>query len=97
MEVTIMKKLFVTILLTTMFSFSSLAGPTGEKAFDPLINSYLIVSNLAKDGNINAIKSKALIYSFLSIEQLEIVQTFLKIETTGSKYAKLKGDQDTNL
>ena len=92
-----MKKLFVTIFLTTMFSFSSFAGPTGEIGFDPLINSYLIASNLAKDGNSNAIKSKALIYSFLNIEQLEIVQKLSKIETTGSKYAKLKGDQDSNL
>ena len=49
-----MKKLYlITFLLTSFYTFSSSAGPTGEKVFDPLVNSYLTVVELSKDGNIN--------------------------------------------
>ena len=52
-----MKKLYlITFLLTSFYTFSSSAGPTGEKVFDPLVNSYLTAVELSKDGNINAVK-----------------------------------------
>ena len=60
-------------LLTSIYTFSSTAGPTGEKVFDPLITSYLTAVELAKDGNINAVKNREVIYSFLNKEQQLVV------------------------
>jgi len=69
-----MKKLYlITFLLTSIYTFSSSAGPTGQKAFDPLITSYLTAVELAKDGNINAVKNREVIYSFLNKEQQLVV------------------------
>ena len=43
-----MRKLYlITFLLTSFYTFSSSAGPTGEKVFDPLVNSYLTVVELS--------------------------------------------------
>ena len=72
-----MKKLYlITFLLTSFYAFSSYAGPTGEKAFDPLINSYLTAVELSIDGNINAVKNREVIYSFLNKDQQLIVHNF---------------------
>ena len=60
-----MKKLYlITFLLASFYTFSSAAGPTGEKVFDPLVNSYLIAVELSKDGNINAVKNRSNIQLF---------------------------------
>ncbi len=70
-----MKKLYlITFLLTSLYAFNASAGPTGKKSFDPLINSYLTAVELSKDGNINAIKNREVIFSFLNKEQRFIVQ-----------------------
>ena len=72
-----MKKLYlITFLLTTLYTFSSSAGPTGEKAFDPLIYSYLKAVELSKDGNINAVKNREVIYSFLNKDQKLVVHNY---------------------
>jgi len=72
-----MKKLYlITFLLTSFYTFSSSAGPTGEKAFDPLVNSYLTAVELSKDGNINAVKNREVIYSFLNKDQQLIVHSY---------------------
>ena len=69
-----MKKLYlITFLFTSIYTFSSSAGPTGEKAFDPLITSYLTAVELSKDGNINAVKNREVIYSFLNKDQQLVV------------------------
>ena len=47
-----MKKLYlITFLLTSFYTFSSSAGPTGEKVFDPLVNSYLTVVELSNNND----------------------------------------------
>ena len=72
-----MKKLYlITFLLTSFYTFSSSAGPTGEKVFDPLVNSYLTVVELSKDGNINAVKNREVIYKFLNKDQQLIVHNY---------------------
>ena len=72
-----MKKLYlITFLLTSLYTFSSSAGPTGEKAFDPLIASYLTAVELSKDGNINAVKNREVIYSFLNKDQQLVVHNY---------------------
>ena len=72
-----MKKLYlITFLLTSFYTFSSSAGPTGEKVFDPLVNSYLTVVELSKDGNINAVKNREVIYKFLNKDQQLMVHNY---------------------
>ena len=75
-----MKKLYlITFLLTSFYTFSSSAGPIGEKVFDPLVNSYLTVVELSKDGNINAVKNREVIYKFLNNQiQFEAISRYLK-------------------
>ena len=80
-----MKKLFIILLTTTAsISFKSYAGPTGESPYDPLIESYITVSKLADSGNINAIKNKQVIYSFLTLGQKDAVNALAH-----SKYEKV--------
>ena len=72
-----MKKLYlITFLFTSIYTFRSSAGPTGEKVFDPLIYSYLIAVELSKDGNINAVKNREVIYSFLNKDQKLVVHNY---------------------
>jgi hypothetical protein len=73
MEVYMKKLYLITFLLTSIYTFSSSAGPTGDEPFDPLITSYLTAVELAKDGNINAVKNREVIYSFLNKEQQLVV------------------------
>ena len=80
-----MKKLFIILLTTTaLISFKSYAGPTGKTHYDPLIESYITISKLANNGNINAIKNKQVVYSFLTSLQKEAVQALAQ-----SKYEKV--------
>ena len=80
-----MKKLFIILLTTTaLISFKSYAGPTGVSPHDPLVESYITISKLADSGNVNAIKNKNVIYSFLSAGQKDTVQAITNI-----KYEKL--------
>tara|TARA_B100002052_G_scaffold20283_1_gene16087 strand:+ start:706 stop:963 length:258 start_codon:yes stop_codon:yes gene_type:complete len=76
MEVHMKKLYLITFLFTSIYTFSSSAGPTGEKAFDSLIYSYLIAVELSKDGNINAVKNREVIYSFLNKDQKLVVHNY---------------------
>ena len=69
-----MQKLFFITLTTLLITLKAHAGPTGESPHDPLIESYITISKLAADGNNNAIKNKEVIYSFLTINQKELVR-----------------------
>ena len=69
-----MIKLFFIILTTILFSIKAHAGPTGESHYDPLVESYITISKLASDGNINASRNKEVIFSFLTKDQKELVK-----------------------
>jgi len=45
------------------------AGPAHKGDYHKLVNSYLIVEELSRDGNLNAISNKKTMYSFLTEEQ----------------------------
>ena len=55
--------------LITIFLGQVVVGPAHKSDYDKLVNSYLIVEALSRDGNLNAISNKKTMYSFLTEEQ----------------------------
>ena len=53
---------------------------TGNKAnTDKLVNSYLVVEQLASDGNSNAVSNKKTMYSFLNEDQKKLVNKIITL------------------
>ena len=47
---------------------------------DKLVNSYLVVEELASDGNPNAVSNKKTMYSFLNEEQKKLVNKIITLK-----------------
>tara|TARA_B110000014_G_scaffold261684_1_gene253898 strand:+ start:1958 stop:2215 length:258 start_codon:yes stop_codon:yes gene_type:complete len=63
-----------------LFSVASLqAGPANKMNADRLVNSYLIVEQLASDGNQNALSNKKTMYSFLNEDQKDLVNKIISL------------------
>ena len=65
----IFKLITIFSLFYTVFLGQVVAGPAHKSDYDKLVNSYLIVEALSRDGNLNAISNKKTMYSFLTEEQ----------------------------
>tara|TARA_B100000945_G_scaffold252347_1_gene209182 strand:- start:483 stop:740 length:258 start_codon:yes stop_codon:yes gene_type:complete len=69
------------VFILGLFSISSvLAGPANKIISDKLINSYLVVEELASDGNLNAVSNKKTMYSFLNEEQKKLVNKVITLK-----------------
>lgn len=75
----IFKLLLTLSLFSILFLSQVFAGPPHKSNYEQLINSYLIVEELSRDGNLNAISNKKTMYSFLTQDQKDKV---IKIITT---------------
>ena len=75
----IFKLLLAFSLFSSLFVGQAFSGPANKSNNDKLVNSYLIVEKLSRDGNANAISNKKTMYSFLNQEQKDKVN---KIITT---------------
>jgi|AACY02.6.fsa_nt_gi hypothetical protein len=64
-----LKNLCLGILTISLITGSALAGPANKMLEDRLISSYLVLADLAKDGNEIAVSNKKTVYGFLSNEQ----------------------------
>ena len=63
-----------------LFSLSSaFAGPANKVNPDKLVNSYLVVEQLASDGNPNAVSNKKTMYSFLNEDQRKLVNKIITL------------------
>ena len=68
------------IFLLGLFSLSSaFAGPANKVNPDKLVNSYLVVEQLASDGNPNAVSNKKTMYSFLNEDQRKLVNKIITL------------------
>ena len=75
----------VVLFLLGLFSISSaFAGPANKANSDKLVNSYLVVEQLASDGNPNAVSNKKTMYSFLNEEQKKLVNKIITSRTTNN-------------
>jgi hypothetical protein len=75
----IFKLLLAFSLFSSLFVGQAFSGPANKNNNDKLVNSYLIVEKLSRDGNANAVSNKKTMYSFLNQEQKNKVN---KIITT---------------
>ena len=68
------------LLLLISFSISgAFAGPANKTVADKLVNSYLVVEQLASDGNLNAVSNKKTMYSFLNEDQRKLVNKIITL------------------
>ena len=65
----IFKLITIFSLFSTIFLGQVVACPAHKGDYHKLVNSYLIVEELSRDGNLNAISNKKTMYSFLTEEQ----------------------------
>ena len=72
--------LAVTFLLGLFSISSAIAGPANKVNPDKLVNSYLVVEQLASDGNPNAVSNKKTMYSFLNQEQKNKVNKIITMK-----------------
>ena len=73
-------KKFAVLFMLGLFSVSSvLAGPANKMNDDKLVNSYLVVEQLASDGNPNAVSNKKTMYSFLNEDQKKLVNKIITL------------------
>ena len=80
----ILRSLVVLILLSLLSISSAFAGPANKANSDKLVNSYLVVEQLASDGNPNAVSNKKTMYSFLNEEQKKLVNKIITSRTTNN-------------
>jgi hypothetical protein len=74
-------KLILTFsLFITIFISQAFAGPVNKSINDKLINSYLIVEELSRDGNVNAISNKKTMFSFLTQDQKDKVNKIITMK-----------------
>ena len=62
----ILKLLLAFSLFSSLFVSQAFSGPANKSNNDKLVNSYLIVEKLSRDGNLIAISNKKTMYSFLT-------------------------------
>ena len=68
------------VFILGLFSISNvLAGPANKINADKLVNSYLVVEELASDGNPNAVSNKKTMYSFLNEDQKKLVNKIITL------------------
>ncbi len=75
-------RILAVLITLGLFSASSvLAGPANKMNDDKLVNSYLVVEELASDGNPNAVSNKKTMYSFLNEEQKKLVNKIITLRS----------------
>ena len=75
-------RILAVLITLGLFSASSvLAGPANKMNDDKLVNSYLVVEELASDGNPNAVSNKKNMYSFLNEEQKKLVNKIITLRS----------------
>ena len=67
-------------LFTLVTLMQSNAGLANKNNNDRLINSYLIVEELSRDGNLNAISNKKTMYIFLTKDQKDKVHKIITMK-----------------
>ena len=72
-----LKNLFMGSLTVLFVTGHAFAGPANKVNEDHLIKSYLVVADLAKNGNEFAVSNKKTIYSFLNNGQRIIVDEII--------------------
>jgi len=75
-----LRNLAVLIILGVFSVGSVLAGPANKMNDDKLVNSYLVVEELASDGNPNAVSNKKTMYSFLNEDQKKLVNKIITLK-----------------
>tara|TARA_B110000091_G_C13582424_1_gene377038 strand:+ start:213 stop:470 length:258 start_codon:yes stop_codon:yes gene_type:complete len=76
----IFKLLLAFSLFSLLFVGQAFSGPANKSNNDKLVNSYLIVEKLSRDGNANAISNKKTMYSFLNQEQKNKVNKIITMK-----------------
>lgn len=76
----IFKLLLAFSLFSSLFVSQAFSGPANKSNNDKLVNSYLIVEKLSRDGNANAISNKKTMYSFLNQEQKNKVNKIITMK-----------------
>ena len=76
----IFKLLLTFSLFSSLFVSQAFSGPANKSYNDKLVNSYLIVEKLSRDGNANAISNKKTMYSFLNQEQKNKVNKIITMK-----------------
>lgn len=74
-----LRNLVVIVMLGLFAVNSALAGPANKINADKLVNSYLVVEELASDGNPNAVSNKKTMYSFLNEDQKKLVNKIITL------------------
>ncbi len=73
------------ILLSSLFlTGSAFAGPANKLNEDHLVKSYLVVAELAENGNEFAVSNKKTIYGFLNSNQKVLVDKIIAARKTVS-------------
>ena len=76
----IFKLLLAFSLFSSLFVGQAFSGPANKSNNDKLVNSYLIVEKLSRDGNANALSNKKTMYSFLNQEQKNKVNKIITMK-----------------
>ena len=76
----IFKLLLAFSLFSSLFVGQAFSGPANKSNNDKLVNSYLIVEKLSRDGNANAVSNKKTMYSFLNQEQKNKVNKIITMK-----------------
>jgi hypothetical protein len=76
----IFKLLLAFSLFSSLFVGQAFSGPANKSNNDKLVNSYLIVEKLSRDGNANAISNKKTMYGFLNQEQKNKVNKIITMK-----------------
>ena len=76
----IFKLLLAFSLFSSLFVGQAFSGPANKSNNDKLVNSYLIVEKLSRDGNANAMSNKKTMYSFLNQEQKNKVNKIITMK-----------------
>ena len=74
-----LRNLAVLSLLGMFSIINAYAGPANKANTDKLVNSYLVVEQLASDGNSNAVSNKKTMYSFLNEDQKKLVNKIITL------------------
>ena len=79
-----LKNIFLILLSTLFVSGSAFAGPANKLNEDRLVKSYLVVAELAENGNEFAVSNKKTIYGFLNSDQKVLVDKIIAAQKTVS-------------
>ena len=76
----VFKLLLAFSLFSSLFVSQAFSGPANKSNNDKLVNSYLIVEKLSRDGNLIAISNKKTMYSFLNQDQKNKVNKIITMK-----------------